>query len=165
VGSDFTVVIRVRQHFGDDPDSLFGEFAGKNAAYPFPCHNVDSRKEAVLLFQSLDVDHDRNFIAINSTGATGEPEVYGGIPVSTSDRDWNGNVMLIRSGVLREDNILRLGARASNGGLGGLDGDVDEFIIDNVVVLFKTRPSPIRAVLDMLRVRIRRRTSPTDSPD
>ena len=64
--------------------------------------------------------------------------MYGGIPVSRSDQDWNGNVMLIRPGVLSENNILRLGARASNG---SLLGDIDEFVIDNVVVLFKTRPS------------------------
>jgi hypothetical protein len=138
MGSDFTVIIRVRQHFGDDQDSMPGAFVGNNNSYPFPCPNVDSTQEAVLLFQTLGVSHDRNFIAVNSTGATGEPEVYGGIPVSRSDQDWNGNVMLIRPGVLSENNILRLGARASNG---SLLGDIDEFVIDNVVILFKTRPS------------------------
>src|SRR5438270_7035309 len=102
MGSDFTVIIRVRQHFGNDQDSMLGVFVGNNNSYPFPCPNVDSRQEAVLLFQTLGVSHDRNFIAVNSTGTTGEPEVYGGIPVSRSDQDWNGNVMLIRPGVLSE---------------------------------------------------------------
>jgi hypothetical protein len=137
MGSDFTVIIRVRQHFGDDQGSMPGAFVGNNNSYPFSCPNVDSTQEAVLLFQTLSVDHDKNFIAINSIGATGEPEVYGGIPVSRSNQDWNGNVMLIRPGVLRENNTLRLGARASNG---SLLGDIDDFVIDNVVVFFKTTP-------------------------
>jgi hypothetical protein len=138
MGSDFTVIIRVRQHFGDDQDSMPGAFVGNNNSYPFRCPNVDSTQEAVLLFQTLGVSHDRNAITVNSTVPTGEPEVYGGIPVSRSDQDWNGNVMLIRPDVLRENNILGLGARNSDG---GLLGDIDEFVIDNVVVLFKTRPS------------------------
>jgi hypothetical protein len=137
MGSDFTVIIRVRQHFGDDQGSMPGAFVGNNNSYPFSCPNVDSTQEAVLLFQTLSVDHDKNFIAINSSGATGEPEVYGGIPVSRSNQDWNGNVMLIRPGVLRENNTLLLGARASNG---SLLGDIDDFVIDNVVVFFKTTP-------------------------
>jgi hypothetical protein len=153
MGSDFTVIIRVRQHFGDDQDSMPGAFVGKNNSYPFSCPNVDLAQEAVLLFQTLGVSHERNFIAINSTGATGQPEVYGGIPVSRSDQDWNGNVMLVRPGVLRDNNnVLRLGARASNG---SILGNVDEFVIDNVVVLFKTRPlSPFLSKLgDWVRTR------------
>ncbi|MDQ4024205.1 MAG: hypothetical protein M3217_01770 [Actinomycetota bacterium] len=138
--SDFTVIINVRQHFGNEPGRLPGAFAGANKEFPFLCPNVDPTQEAVLLFQTLDVEHEKNFIAINDpTGTSGDPEVFGGIPVSRSDSDWNGNVMLVRPGVLRESNILRLGARDSRGGLGGLSGDVDEFVIDNVVVFFKTR--------------------------
>ena len=48
--------------------------------------------------------------------------------------EWNGNVMLIEPGVLRENNVLRIrSGELSNGNL-------DDFIIDNLVVLFKTRP-------------------------
>ncbi len=139
MGSDFTVIIDQRQHFGNDPDSLPGTFVGSNKDYEFLCSRVDPNQGAVLLFQTLSVDHDKNFIAINSIGATGQPEVYGGIPVSRSNTDWTGNVVLVRPGILRETNILRLGARDSRGSLGGLSGDVDEFVIDNVVVLYKTR--------------------------
>ncbi len=49
--------------------------------------------------------------------------------------------MLVRAGVLRESNVLRLGARDSRG---SLLGDVDDFVIDNVVIFFKTR----RRILD-----------------
>jgi hypothetical protein len=113
-------------------------FVGNNNTYPFSCPNVDSTQEAVLLFQTLGVSHEKNEIRVNRTGPLGGPEVFGGIPVSRSDQDWNGNVMLIGPGVLRENNILGLGARNSNG---GLLGDIDDFVIDNVVVFFKTRPS------------------------
>jgi hypothetical protein len=138
MGSDFTVIIRVRQHFGNEPDSMPGHFAGNNATYSFPCPDVDASKEAVLLFQSLGVSHDRNFIEVNSAGPLGPIGVYGGIPVSRSSEDWNGNVMLIGPAILREDNVLSLGSRASNG---SLLGDVDEFVIDNMVVFYKTKGS------------------------
>ena len=59
--------------------------------------------------------------------------------MSRSDRDWNGNVMLVRPNVLREMNTLHLGARADDGSLGGLDGEIDDFVIDNVVIFYKTK--------------------------
>ena len=71
--TDFTVIIRVRQHFGDDQDSMPGAFVGNNNSYPFLCPNVDSTQEAVLLFQTLGVSHDRNFIAVNSPAPLGSP--------------------------------------------------------------------------------------------
>jgi hypothetical protein len=133
--SDFTVIVNVRHHFGNEPGSLPGAFAGTNKEFPFSCPNVDPTREAVLLFQTLGVHHDKNFIDINGT-ATSEPSVYGGIPVSESERDWNGNVMLVRSNVLRQDNVLRVGARDSRG---SILGNLDDFVIDNVVIFFKTR--------------------------
>jgi hypothetical protein len=139
MGSDFTVIIQVRQHFGNEEDAFPGVFAGANKEFRFVCPDVDPGETAVLLFQSLGVDHDQNFIAINSIGAFGQPEVFGGIPVSRSDRDWNGNVMLVRPNVLREENTLHLGARADDGSLGGLGGEIDDFVIDNVVIFYKTR--------------------------
>lgn len=142
--SDFTVIVNVRHHFGDVQGSQPGVFAGANKEFPFLCPNVDPAQEAVLLFQTLGVDYEKNFIAINSTGTTG-PQVFGGIPVSRSDTDWNGNVMLVQPGVLQESNVLRLGARDEQG---SLLGDMDNFVIDNVVIFFKTRsrtrPGPTR---------------------
>jgi hypothetical protein len=72
-------------------------------------------------------------------------QVFGGIPsaveVATLPNDfivsraqWNGNVMLIEPGVLREDNVLRIRAEKLS------DDNLDDFIIDNLVVVFKTRP-------------------------
>lgn len=137
MAADFTTIITVRHHFGDNPGELPGVFAEKNKQFEFDCPNVDPTETAVLFFQTLDVDHEKNFIAINSTGATGDPEVFGGIPVSRSNTDWNGNVMLVRPNVLREsNNVLRLGSRDERG---SLLGNVDDFVIDNVVILYKIR--------------------------
>jgi hypothetical protein len=83
----------------------------------------------VLLFQTLSVDHDKNVIRINGT------DVPNRIPVSRSNNDWNGNVIIIPPNVLRTGaNTLRIEARDSSGGT----GDEDEFVVDNVVVLYKT---------------------------
>ena len=48
--------------------------------------------------------------------------------------------MLVHPGVLKENNVLRIRARETAD-----SGNLDNFIIDNVVVLFKTteRPGPI----------------------
>ncbi len=136
--ADYTVIIEVRHHFGDNPDALPGVFAGKNASFDFSCPGVDPSQPAVLMFETRDVDHGMNFISINRTGATPfeQPEVFGGIPVSQSRDDWNANIMLVRRNVLREENVLRLGARDSQG---SVLGQADDFVIDNVVLLYKTR--------------------------
>jgi hypothetical protein len=50
---------------------------------------------------------------------------------------WNGNVALVTANTLKESgNILRIGSRTKSG---DLDGDIDEFIVDNVVLFYKTR--------------------------
>jgi hypothetical protein len=48
--------------------------------------------------------------------------------------------MLVHPGVLRANNVLRIRAREI-----GDSGNLDNFIIDNVVVVFKTtqRPGPL----------------------
>jgi hypothetical protein len=143
MGSDFTVIVNVRQLFGGfDHDFLLNNVepglssVGPTKDFRFNCPNVDPGSAAVLMFQTRDVDHNSNIIQINPATAE-QPTVSGGIPVSPSRDTWNGNIMLIRAGVLREtNNELHIESRNSSGGGGG---DIDAFIIDNVVVLFKTR--------------------------
>lgn len=139
---DFTVVITVRQRFGDNDIEDVGleteaPFVGSQKDFEFHCPNVDSRQQAVLLFQCMGANAQQR-MDINGQ------QVFGGIPsavelVTTpnnilSRAQWNGNVMLIEPGVLREDNVLRI----RSGKLS--DDNLDDFIIDNLVVLFKTRP-------------------------
>lgn len=133
MGSDFTVIVDVRHHFGND-QGTFGPgllFAGQNKPFGFDCPNVDTAGWAVLLFQTRDVDYGTNELMVNRN------KIYGGIPVSSSREDWNANVALINPGWLRpSENVLHVGSRD---GQGSLLGESDDFLIDNVVVFYKTR--------------------------
>jgi hypothetical protein len=141
MASDFTVIVSVRQHFGDEASWLKDVepgllFVGRTKDFHFDCPRVDPGADAVLMFQTRDVDHNKNIIQINPATAQ-QPTVSGGIPVSPSKDTWNGNIMLIGRGVLREtNNVLHVEAVSEDGVLGP---DLDDFIIDNVVVLYKTR--------------------------
>ena len=44
LGSDFTVVIQVRQHFGNEEDAFSGVFAGANKEFRFVCPDVDQAR-------------------------------------------------------------------------------------------------------------------------
>lgn len=154
---DFTVVMDVRQRFGDrkvdEKESLSetesgleadAPFVGAERTYAFRCPSVDRSQFALLLFQALGVSTVQT-LEIN--GLT----IFGGIPVSV-DRNsrrlgsgsdahtvhsliarWNGNVMLVHPGVLQENNLMRIRASEMTA------DNLDDFIIDNVVVVFKTR--------------------------
>jgi hypothetical protein len=136
MSADFSTVIAVRQGFGDEPALLKSmepnvPFVGPTKDFAFACPNVNPSETAVVMFQSRDVDHNRNIFTINGSN------VSGGIPVSPNKDTWNGNVMLIGAGVLRASgNELHVEARNASGGGGG---DIDDFILDNVVVMYKTR--------------------------
>jgi hypothetical protein len=115
---NFTVVVHVRQQFGDT-DQDIGVFAGREKSFSFDCPSVSSGEYALMLFQSVGVGQEQ-VLQIN-----GVP-VFGGVPASPLSQA--GNVLIINQGVLRNSgNVLRI---ASEG---------DEFVIDNVVVLYKTR--------------------------
>lgn len=111
MGSDFTVIIEEPRHFGDDRrEKLPGTFVGREQEVSFACPGVDPDEPALLLFHSLDVDHPLNLIAINGL-ALEWPFI--GIPVNRSRKIWAANVMLVtRSGILQEDNVLTVQARA-----------------------------------------------------
>jgi hypothetical protein len=131
MAADFTVIIDVRHHFGDD-EGYFGNvpFAGQNKPFQFNCPGIDASEWSILLFQTRDVDHEKNHFTVN------DQKIFGGIPVSSQKEDWNGNVALINPGWLRETgNTLHVGSRNSEG---SLLGESDDFLIDNVVLFYKT---------------------------
>ena len=129
--ADFTVIMKVRHHFGDNEDSLLGAFVVRDRDFPFDCPDIDAGQDAVLMFQSLNIDHDKNNFEVN------HETISGGLPISRSSDDWTGNVMLIRPNVLRASgNVLHIGARDDRG---SILGNVDDFVIDNMVVMYKTR--------------------------
>jgi hypothetical protein len=137
MGSDFTVVLHQTAHLGNE-EGMFGTAPFKGPTFdspPFSCPNVDPSQRAVLLFQTRDVNSAQNVIRINGS------DLFGGIPVSTTGSEespiWNGNVALVEANVLKPSgNVLHLESRNMSGGGGG---NIDDFLIDNVVIFFKTR--------------------------
>jgi hypothetical protein len=151
---DFVVIIRVRQRFGssDNPDGMEqgAPFVGESREYEFSCPNVDSSSESSLLFQAQHVMHSQNRVFINGVG------IFGGVPPSgffsqtivplegnpigpIIEGLWSAQNLIIQPNTLRyEGNILRIEARTSDG---STSGDMPNFIIDNVVLFFRTRPT------------------------
>ncbi len=125
-----TIVFEVRQHFGDDGNSLPGEYVGPSKEFSFGCPRVDGTQPGILLFQASHVSNDRNVLTVNGVAVAGD------LPRTAGDEAWAGQVMLIRSGVLKPvNNILRIESRNSSG---GTSGDIDDFVIDNVSVFYQT---------------------------
>ena len=139
----FTVVVNVRHQFGDT-DQNIGVFSRRSADFSFDCPSV-SPDQALLLFQAMGVRGEQ-VLEVNGVpvfgglpetdrvlGATGFANGPPGIPQHTHGFSafsfgWAAQVMLINPGVLKDTgNVLRI---ASGG---------DDFVVDNVVVVFKTR--------------------------
>jgi hypothetical protein len=136
MASDFTVIMLVRQHFGNQP-GIFNDvepavpFVGPTKEYRFDCPNVDPSQTAYLMFQSRDVDHQGNLIKVNGL------ELFGRIPASPSRDTWNGNILLVEKDAKLKPtgNLLIIRSRNQNSQNGG---EIDDFIIDNVVISYKT---------------------------
>ena len=159
---DFTVIQAVRQHFGDSNvrDSAFTKgsealleqeapFVGQSKDFPFSCPRVDASQMAVLQFESLsttagkhyplspEFSGKRNIIKINGV------DIPGGISnapyVISSEivwHFWKTHSLLVPDNVLRyAGNVLHIEAVQIpiSGGR-----TFDNFMIDNVVVFFKT---------------------------
>jgi hypothetical protein len=148
--SDFTVIQEVRQRFGDDrgeeePVEKQAPFVGVSKDFPFACPGVDPTLPAVLQFESRGVQSGyfdelpRNIVRINST------DIPGGITPGPFWRNdirqvglWKSHTLIVPANVLREQNVLHIEA----GPIPSLQQPaLDNFIIDNVVLFFKTRPS------------------------
>ncbi len=137
MATDFTVILFQRQHFGNQP-GVFNDiepdvpFAGPAKDFSFNCPNVNPGETAFLMFQSRDVDLPRNIFNVNGK------DIFGGLPVSPSRDTWNSNILLIESRheLKPANNVLRVESRNASG---GSNGDLDDFIIDNVVIVYKTR--------------------------
>jgi hypothetical protein len=136
MATSYTVVLFSRQHIGNER-GVFDDvepnvaFVGPAKDYPFDCPGVNPAEAAFLMFQSRDVDHQRNVLRVNGV------DVFGGLPASPARDAWNGNILLVeRHHQLKATgNVLRVEART---GAGGSTGDVDDFILDNVVITYKT---------------------------
>jgi len=137
MATDFTTVLAQRQHFGNEQGNFKNAepnviFVGPTKDFTFNCPNVNSGETAFLMFQSRDVDHQRNIFKVNGI------DIFGGLPASPAKDTWNGNIMLIapHHQLKGTNNVLHVESRNN---LGGGGGDIDDFIIDNVVIVYKTR--------------------------
>jgi hypothetical protein len=157
---DYTVIQPVRQRFGDPqfpdttdlefPVELEAPFVGYAKEFPFSCPNVDSSQMAVLQLESLGLSargrgteeyHRSNILMINGT------DVPGGLTpgaMTYMEADdlwmpyWKAHCLLVPAGVLKEESILYVESVKFSTGPGI---SYDNFIIDNVVLFFKTRTS------------------------
>lgn len=125
-----SIVFQFRQHFGNEEDLLPGTFVGRAEEYRFDCPRVDRREQAFLHFLARHVSNDANLLIVNGQG------LAGGVPRTSGEDAWSGHVVLIPDGVLNTvANTLRVESR---NGSGGTDGDVDDFVLDNMVVVYPT---------------------------
>jgi hypothetical protein len=137
MASDFTVIRAVRARFGDSTGDLAGEKGAPNLGVatnlPFDCPKLNANEMAVLQFESTDVTVDANVMSIN-----GRP-LSAPLRKSTGFADtvrWTANLVLIDKGVLKPTgNLLHVEARTDTG---GTTGNRDDFILDNIVVFYKT---------------------------
>lgn len=136
MATNFTTIVAQRQHFGDE-QGTFNDVEPHLRVIPkkdftFDCPNVNPGETAFLMFQSRDVDHQRNIFRVNKV------DIFGGLPASPSRDAWNGNILLIGSHhqLKATNNVLHVESRNENGEGGG---DIDDFIIDNMVIVYKTR--------------------------
>jgi hypothetical protein len=162
---DLAVIIRVRQRFGSSDDDTNMEqnapFVGRSKQFAFNCPNIDSSSEAVLLFQAQHVMHSQNRLSINGTDIAGGVPMGGfftGPPIGSPPTQdvpvigfWSAQTLIVPPNTLRtEGNILEIDARTRDG---STSGDMPNFIVDNLVLFFRTRVArPILA-----RIRSRRR--------
>jgi hypothetical protein len=121
-------IFSVRQHFGDEEDILPGAWAGSAHDYVFDTRGIDVDEPAHLFFQARHVGNEHNVFTVNGQS------IAGGVPVTSGDDGWAGQVMHISPRVLKPaGNLLRVEARNEDGGAGG---DIDDFVLDNAVVLY-----------------------------
>jgi hypothetical protein len=145
MSTDFTVIMRVRHQFGDERRDFQSEalpdfnapFVGAAEDFEFSCPNVDPSQDAILQFEhrgaAFYVDHP---VLINGERLAGGVSA-GPRGVNPDLPTWETRILLIRAGLLGEENTLRIESEIST-----TSGNYDNFTIDNVVVFFKTRSSP-----------------------
>jgi hypothetical protein len=128
---DFTVITSVRNAFGDEQGSLPGVFVGASKDFTFDCPGIDPNKDAVLTFQALSVDSEKNVFRMN------DRVVFGDLPKTTSTAGgWSAQTALITPGTLKpRGNVLHVEARTTGG---ATSGNIDDFVLDNVVLFYKT---------------------------
>lgn len=141
---DFTVIQPVRQRFGDgridlEPKlaELEAPFVGLAKDFRFSCPDVDPAQWAVLQFETLGATapradqraRPRNILRINDT------DIPGGITAGAGEY-WKTHNLLVPPNVLRQDNVLHIESVVI---FQEHSVHHDDFIIDNMIILYKMR--------------------------
>lgn len=134
-GSDFVYVVGSGSggdHFGDESGSMGGVFRGPERTYNFTLPGVNPSQDGQVILSTFAVDFSCNRFEINGTQ----------IPVFRAHNDeriWEAETFRIPANVLRAGtNANRLTIRAVNGSC-GQGGNLDDFIVANVVVHYHTQ--------------------------
>lgn len=140
MATELTVILFQRRHIGNQPGTFNDvepnvQFVGPTLDLKFDCPNVNAHETAILMFQSRGVSaRQKNVFQVNDV------DVSGGLPASPSKDTWNGNILLLEP----RHELKATGNRMHIKAQGGLfeDGEffdnLDDFILDNVVILYKT---------------------------
>jgi len=165
MGMDFTVISPVRHRFGDEPDfeqssDQNAPFVGAQKSFLFSCPKVDPRQMAVLQFESLGVGMGgyglfpadegggvrpdqglvRGILILNDVNIPAGITPGPGVPVGLKDNVpvipiWKTHSLVVDANVLKEKNELFIEAREIRVGFGKR---LDNFVIDNIVIFYKT---------------------------
>ena len=151
MAADYTVIIAVRQRFGDNPSGFPGRpgtdydeypveadapFVGASKDFPFDCPHVDGRQFGVLQFNALGVGTWGNVLQVNGRDVSGGLSA-GPVSIAQEPRQplWNTHSLLIERNVLQEQgNLLHIESIKHE-----FADQIDDFIIDNAVMWFKTQ--------------------------
>ena len=136
---DFTLITPTALQFGNvDSPALPGVFVGASKEFAFDCPGVDPAQHAVLMYQ---VANARAFNGMTINGAV----VPNAVPNTTTDTmAFNASVVLVSPNTLRPGgNVLRIQAAIEPAppplpGQPPQSPSLDEFVIDNVVLMYKT---------------------------
>jgi len=148
---DYTVIQAVRQRFGASDlggppgeAAVFGNapFVGRSKEFHFDCPSVSPDDMAVLQFTSVGIDVDDRAGRSPSTLRINGVDVAGGLHVGPASERyplWTTQLLLVPQVTLAEHrNVLFIEAAHAPA---FINEYVDSFVIDNVVIFYKTRVS------------------------
>jgi hypothetical protein len=140
MGINYTVILFSRQHFGDEEGSLFPnvQFVGQEKTYTFDCPEINPNETAILVYNSYDVTSPRDRFEINGK------QLYGGLYEGPGGRTWASHELLVEPEfkLKASGNLLHVKSLTRGGHPAG---DIDDFVLDNIVIWYKTaesRPVP-----------------------
>lgn len=125
----YTTIITSAQYFGDDSNSspVAAVHRGQDHEYTFNLPGVDRTKVAVLFLETWDIDHNLNQFRINGHLVMVRRHISG--------NEFFSNSVEVQGSWLQETgNVLSISARNDDG---GVTGELDDFIVDNVTLFYK----------------------------